>query len=54
MLGYTFEPTRVYSHWIVSACPMTPFIPSTYSMICPRAEEEGGEKKLNVRGTGHK
>lgn len=49
---YTFEPTSVYSHWIVSAWPMTPFIPSTYSMICPRAESAGrGKEKQKVRET---
>lgn len=41
MLNSTLEPARVYSHCIVSACLMTPFIPSTYSMICPRAERGG-------------
>lgn len=32
-----FEETREYSHWIVGLCSITPFIPSTYSITCPKA-----------------
>lgn len=31
---------RVYSHWMVSLWFITPFIPSTYNIIWPKAIEE--------------
>lgn len=41
----TLEPTRVYSHWTVSLWDMRPFIPSTYSIIWPRAGGKETERR---------
>ena len=37
-----FELTREYSHWMVGLCSITPFIPSTYNITCPRAATSKG------------
>lgn len=37
ILRLTLEERREYSHWTVDRWLMTPFMPSTYSITCPRA-----------------
>lgn len=47
---FTLDPTRLYSHWTVSLWEMRPFIPSTYSMIWPRAGKKNKKQGELING----